>query len=93
MNELLGLMLSGFFLSTGVAKIDHNNPPPNHAWAYDRPRFKDPYGIIELGDTVPVSKSVSFTLKARHFSSLATRVDHGDNTVELLVTWRPFVVP
>jgi len=65
-------------------------PPPNWYYALDRTDIRNPYGIIGFGVEHEFNSRWSVMLEAHHESAAPTTNDHGQNSVRLLVKWRPF---
>ena len=82
--------LAGIYLSLGMAYAEHLPPPkpPDIGWLWDVTDRRNPYGILEVGYTHDWGK-VSVDIAGRHESSIAVK-DHGFNSAEVRVRWRPF---
>lgn len=59
------------------------------AWAYDINKTRNPYGVLALGYEHEVSAQVRVSLQLRHESSIAMN-DHGTNSAQLTLRWKPW---
>jgi hypothetical protein len=85
----MNALLAAFFLQGGVAYEFPQDPPAGQAWAYSRAQTVNPYGVFALGFETDPDRPFSAQLAFRHASSLRVR-DHGDNSLELTLKWKPF---
>lgn len=88
---LLHSLLLALYLQGGVAVYKPLDAPTRFDyWAHDINVTSNPYGTLELGLQTDYSSNLHFEIAARHASSIATREDHGINSLEIRVRYSPF---
>lgn len=88
------IFLCGLYLQLGAAALDGRAPPhdlnnPGHTAYYsDVVRPLNPYATVEAGWASPRWRGFEAEIAARHMSGNGS--DHGFNTLEARVRWRPW---
>lgn len=84
----LVLLTPSVYVEQGVAGVfGAATAPVGYALPMDRTHVANPYSVSELGAEWTPTRRIKLTLAARHLSSIRTRSDSGDNTVEFRVRY------
>lgn len=85
---LLLCLMPSLYVEQGVSKMfPIRQPPPGHAYRYDRTEAVNPYSVTELGAEWVASRRFRVTLVGRHVSSIKRSDDAGDNSMEFRVRY------
>jgi hypothetical protein len=91
--------LCGFYVDGGIAAMNHravyepltiDGKTYDNIPKYDRAQVKNPYGFIAIGIEHRINVQWSAAVEFRHFSSLATTGDHGDDTISVSFHYTPY---
>lgn len=89
----MSCLITCLYFGLGIATARHSPPPPcpppQCGWLGDITEVKNPYGIIEAGWSIDYGH-VETDIGIRHESSIASKKDHGFNSIEIRVKWRPW---
>lgn len=73
----------------GTGETIYEGPFPG-VYRYDVERTKNPYALVALGYEFDLSRRLRLQFKLQHESSLATGRDHGTDSAQLVLRWKPF---
>ena len=82
------LYFKTILFADGARMFSPPSPPPGTAWQLDRSVIANPYGVLAVGLEWELTPRWSTRIELRHESSIASRMDLGENSAGVFVRWR-----
>jgi len=89
---MINCLICALYIQGGISihdQIGHITETGKSYYLYNVTEVKNPYGYVRIGLPLVETKKLTFAVEVRHESAIPIR-DHGINSIDMNITWRPF---